>query len=105
MNISVNVDRAIFVLGSMMFTLSLLMFDVFWLWDWTQYLAIIFVLTIIFAIVCAILSYIFESKKKQILITHYLSALDNQRILLETKKAMIILGGDYAPKRLVHATD
>jgi len=69
-------------LGCMMLTLSSVAIDTFWVWEWMQYVLILFALTIAFALVSAILSYIFESKKKQTLIAHYLSALDNHGFLL-----------------------
>jgi len=84
-----------FALGFMMLTFSLLALDAFWMWEWMQYLAALFALTSTFSMVSAILSYIFESKKKQILMAHYLSALDHQGFLLKVEENF-----DYLRRKL-----
>ena len=76
------------ILGGMTFTLPLLAVNPFLTWQWPHYFAILFALTVTFTLVSAILSYMFESKKKQFLIAHHLAALDNQDFL--KRKIMII---------------
>ena len=95
MNMLANIDQVVFVLGGMMRTLSLLVLDAFWMWEWAQYIVILFALTMAFAMVCAALSHMFESKKKQMLVAHYLSALDNQNFLLKDGENY-----DYLRRRL-----